>query len=76
MAALGVVLWAAALAAALRLVGDGGLDWAPLVIVASGAGALALEHRARSPRVPREAERAPAAGPSAPAVSRVATSRG
>ena len=50
LAALGALVWAAALAAVLRLVGDGGLHWAPLVIATSALLAAAAEHRARAPR--------------------------
>lgn len=64
MAAFGALVWAAALAGALGLVGHGGLDWAPLMIAASAFVALAAEHRARSPR---PAPRPPAAPPASPA---------
>ncbi len=50
MAVVGSLLWAAALAAAMRFVGDGGLDWAPAVIVASALLALASRRGYRPPR--------------------------
>jgi tRNA A-37 threonylcarbamoyl transferase component Bud32 len=68
MAAFGSLVWAAGMTAALRVVGDGGLHWAPLVIAASALAALAFEHRARSPRAPfaRRHETAPAPAQPAP----------
>ena len=64
MAAFGSLVWAAGLTAALRLVGDGGMHWAPLIIAASALVALAAEQQRRSPGNPfprpRRAARAPA----------------
>ena len=50
MALLGALVWSAALAAVMRVAGDGGLEWAPGVIAASALAAVALEHRTRAPR--------------------------
>jgi hypothetical protein len=71
LAALGALIWAAALAAALRLAGDAGLDWAPAVIAASALCAVAAEHRVRSPKSlfagrDRPPAEAPTPGPAAP----------
>jgi len=60
--ALGAIVWAAVLAGVLRLAGDGGLDWAPLVIAASAAVAVASEHRSRQPRLRFAAHDAAPAG--------------
>jgi hypothetical protein len=67
MAALGAVVWAAALTAILGLVGDGGLHWAPLVIAASALVALAAEHRTRAPRTTPEGGPARPSGAHSPA---------
>jgi hypothetical protein len=70
MAAFGAVVWAATLTAALGLVGDGGMHWAPLVIAASALVALAAEHRARAPRsVPGGDVAGPSGAPSPAATS-------
>jgi hypothetical protein len=65
MAALGAVLWAAALAAVVSTVGDGGLAWAPLVIAASALVAVAVRFRPGwlTPRLvrPRSAPASPPA---------------
>jgi len=69
MAAFGSLVWAAGMTAALRVVGDGGLHWAPVVIAASALAALAIEHRARIPlaRLPRA--RSTAQPPPSPAAT-------
>ncbi len=69
MAALGSLVWAAGMAAALRLVGDGGLQWAPLVIAGSALAGLAIEHRARIPSAPFSRERRVTGAPPSPAAT-------
>ncbi len=65
MAALGALLWAAALSAVVSTVGDGGLAWAPLVIAASALAAVAVRFRpgGLAPRIarPRSAATSPPA---------------
>ena len=53
LAALGALLWAAGLATALGVVGDGALGEQPLLVAAGAAAALALEtaRRRRAPRL-------------------------
>jgi hypothetical protein len=53
VAALGGLLWAAGLGAALRLVGDGELGERPLLLALAAATALAVEHVRRAPRPAR-----------------------
>lgn len=79
MALLGALLWAAALAAVLGLVGDGGLGTAPLVIAVSGLAAVVAEFRRRglSPHLERPHRGPPTASPApsprrAPAAARTA----
>jgi hypothetical protein len=67
MAAVGSLVWAAGMTAALRLAGDGGMHWAPLVLAASALLALAAEHRARSPHTPFSRAHEAARGPASPA---------
>jgi eukaryotic-like serine/threonine-protein kinase len=50
VALLGALVWAAALDAALRLVGDGGLAGVPVVAVAAAAIAVIMEFRRRGAR--------------------------
>jgi eukaryotic-like serine/threonine-protein kinase len=53
LAALGGLLWAAGLGAALRLVGNGALGERPLLLALGAAIALAVEHVRRAPRPAR-----------------------
>jgi eukaryotic-like serine/threonine-protein kinase len=53
LAALGGLLWAAGLGAALRIVGNGELGERPLLLALGAALALALEHVRRAPRPAR-----------------------
>ena len=69
MAACGCLVWAAGMTAALRLAGDGGLQWAPVVIAASALVALAIEHRARIPRTPFPQARSAAQAAPSPAAT-------
>ena len=69
MAAFGALVWAAAMTATLRLVGDGGLHWAPVVIAASAALALAAEHHSRSPWTPFARARDASPSPPSPAAT-------
>jgi tRNA A-37 threonylcarbamoyl transferase component Bud32 len=45
MAALGALIWSAAMSAAVSAVGDGGLAWAPVVIAVSAFAAVAATFR-------------------------------
>jgi hypothetical protein len=77
MALLGSLLWAAALVAALSMVGDGALGEVPLIPAAGALLAVAVEfgRRAPRPRFPGHAEApASAPGPGAHASARPAPS--